>query len=270
MTTRTLLLLVGIPLLLLRAGEQYPSGTRSHAMGRSFMAAGGAWAVAANTARLAYYSQQSFSILYSPGLFQLHELRSAALAGTIPISTGVAGASIEHFGFDLYNETSIHTGIGFPLSENFAVGVSAAVYSLTIAGYGSTQQGTMNIGIIGKPFQQLELGCCWKNVACSRIGRTNERLPQILNLGLEYGPAEDFRFVMSLEKDVRYPLSLRAGLEKSFMDVFLLRCGTGDNPSTFTAGFSIRISSCEIGYGASSHSELGWTHQFEIHYNLGK
>jgi len=75
---------------------------------------------------------------------------------------------------------------------------------------------------------------------------------------------------VELEKDIRYPLSIKAGIEQVIFQMLRLRGGVANNPNKVSAGIAVRCSSVEFAYAGYSHADLGWTHQIELGYTLNE
>jgi hypothetical protein len=71
-----------------------------------------------------------------------------------------------------------------------------------------------------------------------------------------------------IEKDIRYNASVKAGIEKVFLNILALRFGIANNPDKYSAGIAFMYAGMECGYAGYSHAELGWTHQIEISFQF--
>jgi hypothetical protein len=71
-----------------------------------------------------------------------------------------------------------------------------------------------------------------------------------------------------MEKDIRYPASIKWGIEQIVFDVLAFQAGVANNPEKYSAGITVKYSFFEFGYAGYSHLDLGWTHQIEISFKL--
>ena len=268
---KALAILLGIPFTLVLAQDNNGRGVKAIALANAFVAvADNSWAVTYNPAGLAELDCPEVSAFFVPQQFGLPELKNVALSGTCPTTLGTFGASVEQFGFDLYRTSTIRFGHGVSLDSLFSVGGTVTVDRVAIARYGVTHTLTFDIGLLGRPVRDLQVGCCVRNFTSSTIGRGRERLPQYVLLGLCYLPVEGFRITSEAEKDLQFPLVLKVGVEQQFFGFLSLRCGVANNPEKVSAGLAVRYSAIEFGYAGYSHPELGWTHQIEICTRWGK
>jgi hypothetical protein len=90
-----------------------------------------------------------------------------------------------------------------------------------------------------------------------------ESLPFVLAVGAAW-TTERLRVVCDLEKDARYPVTVRAGIEFLPMDPLALRIGAVNAPASFAAGMGVLLASVEAQYAVSIHPDLGWTHSLGI------
>ncbi len=247
------------------APEDNGRGTKAISLANACVAiADDPWAISYNAAGLAQIPSVQISAFYIPRQFGLSELRTSALGASIRINPGTAGISIERFGFDLYHTTTLRVGYGGFLVSTLAMGMALNVQRISIERYGSANAAALDIGFLGWPTPHLALGFCLKNATATTLGRLHERLPESLAFGLAYTPTNDFLIVTELEKELEYPLVLKAGIEQTFLDFLSLRCGISNNPDKFSLGFAVRYAGMEFGYAGYSHTELGWTHQIDI------
>jgi hypothetical protein len=75
--------------------------------------------------------------------------------------------------------------------------------------------------------------------------------------------------VLEIEKDVRYTLSFRGGLEYFVNEYVDLRAGIGTQPTSFTAGLSINYNVFQFDYSIYNHQDLGITNQGSVTLNFG-
>jgi hypothetical protein len=267
---KALAIILVVPLVSLSAHENNGRGTKAIALANAFVAlADNPWAVSYNPAGLPQVCSPEVATFYIPQQFGIPELRTISISGSYAVNPGTVGAFIEQFGFDLYRTTSVGLGYGVSLEGGVSVGAAIDVERTSIARYGVSNDVTLDVGLLGRPLDKLTIGFCLKNITASRIGLNQERLPQYLTIGTCYTPFKDFCLVTEVEKDIQFPLVVKAGIEETFFEFLSVRCGVANNPDKFSAGIAIRYSSIEFGYAGYSHSDLGWTHQIEVAIQWG-
>lgn len=258
-----------VPSLTWAGGENNGRGVRAVSLANSFVAlADDPWTLRHNAAGLAGISSTQGSVFFVPQQFGLEELKTVAAVATIPFSFGTIGAGIDQFGFSLYKEMTVSLGIGKRIDWGISGGLTVNLHRFSIQRYGSSQQATVDFGLLAEITDDARLGCSIKNIWGATIGVTKDPLPQVLHLGASISPVSGLRVVIEAEKDIRYPTIAKVGVEQILFDILALRVGASNNPEKFSGGFGIRYAMFEFGYAGYSHSFLGWTHQIEIGVRL--
>ncbi len=264
---------LGIVLLLpltVVAAQDNGVGTKSIGMANAFVAvADDSWGISANAAGLVQCRGFVASAFFIPQQFGLPELRTIAASASFPVNPGTAAILVEQFGFELYRTTTIRIGYGILVSPVFALGVTAGLQRVAIQRYGSTTTKTVDLGCMGWPAPEIALGFALRNVTAATIGVQRERLPQSVHFGMTYSPLGGFSITSEIEKELQFPVVVKAGIDQTVLGFLSLRCGISDNPDKFSAGFAIRCAGVEFGYAGYSHTDLGWTHQLELTARFG-
>jgi hypothetical protein len=222
------------------------------------------WALYYNPAGLSSLRSFELSVFYLPQQFGLTELQTVSLATGLPTSFGTVAAAAEQFGFELYRETQISLGMGKAIDWGISGGFSVHLTRISIDHYGAAQAVTLDIGLVAQLQQPVQLGFGFRNLLGAVLGTSTDRLPQVFSLGVGYMPVKDVTAIVEGEKDIRYPLVVKAAVEQRFLDLLALRAGVSNNPDKFSMGIGIRYSPLEFSYAGYSHAQLGWTHQIEI------
>ncbi len=278
-----------------RAGGFEPSrhGTANLAMGSAVTAMpGNLWAAYYNPACLQVKSLQGGSLQggsLQGGSLQGGSLQSRALAGAVfyapsPLGfrelasggatirygwTSVAAAvSLYTSGFALYRESSLSVSAAWQPQAGVRIGLTSHYYNIAIERYGSVAVIGIDAGVL------LTLGDGWTaaasvmNLNQPKIGSViRERLPISISIGLACRPSAKLLLVADVQRNHRYPLHARIGLEYALADFLLLRSGAISEPGRFTAGIGIRYGGIRVDYAFLTHADLEGTHVFgiEIH-----
>jgi hypothetical protein len=249
--------------------ENNGRGTKAIGMANAFTAiSDNPWALSYNPAGLARISSIEFSAFLIPEQFGLPELRTTSFAVIFPFSFVTCGLKMEKFGFDLYSECEYSIGTAIPIKRDFSIGISLDYNRLNIANYGSANKLILNAGLIAWLSVDLSLGFSVHNITRASIGKNKDRIPQVINLGICWSFIETLNISLETEKDIRYPLSIKTGIEKILFDIIALRCGVANNPDKFSAGIAINYSHIEFSYAGYYHSDLGWTNQIELSFKF--
>jgi hypothetical protein len=261
--------LVLLPFTTFAGSENNHLGARPTSLAGAFVAIGGSpWSTVYNPAGLSVCRSFEGTMFIIPEQFGLKELRTIGAAATLPFGSATLGVLVDQFGFDLYRERRIAIGFGTPINGGIAVGGALNILRIEIDRYGIATVPSCEFGALLQVLDGLSLGFDWKNVTASRIAGTGESLPQIQSLGMCYAIAVDSRISFELEKDIRFPFSVKTGFEQSFLGALSIRLGVSNNPDLFSCGFGVRLGRYEFSYGGYSHPQLGWTHQIELSFRL--
>ncbi len=244
-------------------------GAKAIGMANTFVAiSDNVWAINYNPAGLAQIKGIQCSAFIIPEQFGLPELTTTAISVGVPFSFATFGLKMEKFGFDLYKEIELGIAGAIKLDQNVSIGLNLNLHRLDIDRYGTEQNVTLNGGILARVINNVNVGFNFSNITGTTIGSQNEKTPQVYAIGACWSPLNDLLVSIEIEKDVRYPSSIKAGIEQIVFDVIALRTGVANNPSKYSAGIGVRYSILEFGYAGYSHPDLGWTHQIELTLRL--
>jgi hypothetical protein len=253
----------------LHSMENNGRGTKAIGMANAFVAVSdNLWAINYNPAGLTQVTGIQCAAFIIPNQFGLPELRTTALAAAVPFSFATFALKAEKFGFDLYKETEVGMAFALKLDQNISGGLSLNLHRLDIARYGSTQNVIFNGGILAYALKGVKVGFNFNNMMGATVGRLGEKIPQLFALGACWSPLDDLLVSLEMEKDIRYPASIKWGMEQMVFDVLVFHAGVANNPEKYSAGIAVKYSFFEFGYAGYSHLDLGWTHQIEISFKL--
>jgi hypothetical protein len=253
----------------LHSMENNGRGTKAIAMANAFAAVSdNSWSVNYNPAGLLQIKQIECSAFIVPYQFGMSELRTTAFAITLPFSFSTVAFKAEQFGFDLYRETEFGAAFSVKLDQNIYGGLALNLCRLDIARYGSARHITFNVGLLGYILRNVKIGFCLNNITGTTMGRQSEKIPQICTLGVCWSLLDDLLMSVEMEKDIRFPASIKWGVEQKVFDVLAFRAGVSNNPGKYSTGIAVKYSSLEFGYAGYSHPDLGWTHQIDLSFRL--
>ncbi len=246
------------------AFEDIPAGGRPLGMGSAYTAvADGSECLLINPAGLSQSNGFSLCLFYSRP-FGLQELTYETVTSVLPTKYGNWGFGFQGFGNSLYRESSITVGWSCHVHQNFYFGIGFRSARLRIEKYGSHNAFIIDTGYILKLTDQCQWGASISNLFQSRIGISEEPLPQIMRTGVCYKPFQGILLSIEIDKDVRYPIETRAGTELRVLSPLALRFGFGRDPDFFSTGFGLTWKYCVFDYAFTTHPVLGTTHQGSI------
>ncbi|MCS7012953.1 MAG: helix-hairpin-helix domain-containing protein [Chloroherpetonaceae bacterium] len=271
--TAILLLSCLVGHLLYAQTPRLDKGARAIALGGAFTGlANSSFAVFYNPAGLALLPYREASFFYVQP-FGLPELADIAITYADPLllpqGWGSLGAAIRRFGFSLYNETAVSLTYARPFERRLFIGVSASYQLLSIQGYGYAGAVGLDIGILALITPDLSIGVAAMNLNRPAFSHSGETLAQVYMAGLSYRLLKSLRAFFDVEKDIRYPLSIKSGMEFEAVEAVALRAGFSTEPQRFTAGVGVRYSVFDADYALTTHPELGFSHYLTLSIRLG-
>jgi hypothetical protein len=250
--------------------ENTDIGARAVALNGAFTSlSNNSQAIFYNPSGLGQIKYREFSAFYSPAPFGLSELKTGALTYAEPFQFGVLGVGAKTYGFDLYRETNIILSYGNRFKGKIFYGFNVNYYNINIQNYNSATSFGLDIGTMAYITEFLRWGFFAKNITGSTIGESKEKIVQVYRTGFTVQPGKDINFLLEIEKDVKHPISVSAGLEYSFYDFLDLRAGVGSEPTSFSGGIGLNYNMFQLDYALYNSLDLGITHQGTISINFG-
>ena len=222
-----------------------------------------------NPAGLSQQNWREFSIYYSPSPFGLNKLANSSAAYHEPTEFGSFAFAYSNYGFDLYKENNIFVSYSNNVLSHFFFGATIAYRNLSIKNYGSDNSLTILLGGLVYLNNNLRIGFAIDNITNSTVGKSDNQIPMILNLGLSYTLLSKLVINTAIEKEIEKNASLHIGIDYEVIRYLNLRIGAMNEPSSFSAGIGINYSIFEIDYALFNHQDLGFTHQFGITLQFG-
>ncbi|MGB5872831.1 MAG: hypothetical protein WBG01_08600 [Bacteroidota bacterium] len=251
------------------AFEPFAEGARSAGRGEAVAAcAGDAWIAFLNPAALPTVKERMLGLTLVPDRFGLRELGRAAFVYVEPFPWGGLSLGGTKTGFELYRELAVRVACGVSLPGAFQIGIALTWYHLWIARYGSAWTVGVDAGLRVVLSDGFTYGVTASNINAPVIGSAREKLPQAFSTGIMVSPLESVHLSLDLAKDVRFPASLRMGVEISMLEMLALRCGTSTDPSMVACGLGVTALFMQIDYAMTYHSVLGMTHFFTFSLSL--
>ncbi len=202
------------------------------------------------------------AVYWTPSRFGMTELGAMAIEWNQGFSGFTAGAALQRFGYDVYSEHRLDVSAGMRVGGGLALGIRGVLHTVHIERYGSTAAAGLDAGLLFSPAERWHAGASVRHIAGGAFA-DGEELPLQMRLGVAWS-VSNLRLACDLEKDARYPLTVRTGVEFRPAKVLALRIGAVNTPATFTAGAGLLLSSVQAQYAVSVHPELGWTHSIGI------
>lgn len=245
------------------------SGARSAGMGNASVCLTDVWSNFNNQAGLGFIKQTSVGANYE-NRFGMKELSTKSVAAATPVKGGVFGVNVSSFGYTLYHENKYGLAFGKSFGEFLSAGIQMDYLSYNIAeGYGNKGFLTAEMGILAKPMKNLIIGAHLFNPTRTKLATyNNEKIPTLMNLGVNYIFSEKVFVAVEIEKDIDHKPSVKVGTEYHPIKEFYLRAGVSSNPSQPAFGFGLDLKNFKLDVSAQFHSVLGFSPQFGLSYRF--
>lgn len=234
---------------------------RSDALGNSTTALPQATGVQANPASRAGLETPTGSFYARQG-FGLSVLRYGAAHVAVPFGWGTVSSGLSSFGFEDYRE--VHASAGYARTFSFGTaralrtGATLRYYHTSISGYGSAAAVGVHLGLGVSLLRSLHLGAYATNVNGPTLA-DDEPLPRTLAVGVYYRAFSSVRVMADVFKDIRFPATVRSGIEVRPVHPLFLRVGLTTLPVRFSGGIGVRLGPLRASVAAEQHQVLGWS-----------
>lgn len=238
-------------------------GARSIGLGQTGVALPNhQWAIFSNSALIS--TDERRVSFYGFRYVGITEITDLAASVQLPTQLGSFSAGFHRYGFNLFNHTHLRLGYKKQVGQFHAGGSVSYSHVQQGGGYGSAGAIGINIGFAAQIIESLWLGARALNVNQPSYGGSEEFLPRDLAVGLSFLPSDRVLLTADAVKDVRFPLSLRAGAEVELISGLFTRAGISTRPETYAGGFGLVTDRLEINLGIQQHTPLGMSPALDI------
>lgn len=254
------ILIWAIPITIMaQNGLSYYGGVKGLALGHTGVTYRFAEGQFLNPATITYTSNLS-AALSSERRFEDSGITQIGLSITKDLnSAGSVGLIVQQVGVESYNQTKIGITYARKLMDNLSVGAQFHTQQYRIDQYGSKSVFNASIGMMMDVNKEITIGLAVHNpFPMDLVG--GEELPLTFILGADYRPSEKVTIFTEIEKDVDFPVIIKAGLEYLPVERVALRLGINSEPTSIHFGTGVHISkNIWIDIGLGYNQELGLT-----------
>ena len=253
--------------ILMATGPSFKSGAREAALANSVLTLGGTWSAWHNPAGMALVNAPAIGIAYT-NRYQLPELSTRSLAGSLPVLKGAIGVTYSYFGDQDYNEQKLAAGYAHPLGEKVFAGILIDYYSTRLPSeYDRASAIAGEIGFLAKPTEQLAIGMHLSNLSNVNYNQyMHEELPMFLNSGITYS-VKDFLISANLLLPKNANPSFGVGTEVNLIKNLGVRVGISNTEAfNFCFGFGYRLDNFRADIAFNRHPNLGYVSQLSFEY----
>ena len=162
------------------------------------------------------------------------------------------------------NGTTISVGAARSLSDNFSVGVNAAVEKLTIKRYASQ---TSYIGRIGFYFPFSSNLSFSTSVQLEKFSYLHETKLSGVAL-FSYSPIREFVLLGAIIKETEQLPELLIGMQYQLLNNIFIRTAIGISNGVYQGQLGYEFKKMKIGYGLAHHQQLGFSSTIQLQFYL--
>ncbi|MBN2366884.1 MAG: hypothetical protein EH225_13635 [Calditrichaeota bacterium] len=220
-----------------------------------------------NPALSAFSPGLLFSLVYIQP-YNLSELNSGGAIGRFSSKSFGSGLAFSAFGNDLYQENKITVNFskGF-LNQKFFVGLNLNWFSIRLKEFEGYDAPGIDIGIQYLIDSRVGMGFSVLNVNQPEINGISQQIPLITRWGLSICWSDRFSSYMAMEKDVRFPLSVRFAVQIKLAPFMSLYSGMTSYPSVPALGIGFIRKWITIQYAYQHHFDLGGSHLWGLTFS---
>ncbi len=199
-------------------------------------------------------------------LFQIKELKHEVWSVSAPVlGMGIAvGGSA--FGNPLYRESILALMIGKTIMKRLEIGISILNYQVRIRNYGQAAATGINISWRYYPAPDWYWNTSLRNINAPEIGRTRERLPQVITTGLGLQYRKNLKARLEWEQDLEYRGGLEFGLACEPVSWFGFSGGYASEPARINAGIFFSVNKLYIDYAIVFYQQIN---RFSMQMGMG-
>ncbi len=186
-------------------------------------------------------------------------LNDARLGIVMPIGQFTTGLGVMYYGDKLFNQMQIS---GLLVDEiGFArISLRGNYHQYYVQGYGYRSALTLDIGGVFTLSRQLSLAMVFQNLTRSGLwGEASSPLNSLMQIGLSYQPAAQFRLDMQLEKTIADPVGFRLGMEYQINETLSARTGFSPTASLAALGLGISWKNFTLDLAGNYQQQLGYS-----------
>lgn len=267
-TLKSFLVLILFSSHVLAGGDNDTHGARSGGLGGASLIYQDVWSAFNNQAGLAQLKKISAGI-FNESRFLLNETSTKGLAVAVPTTnSGVFGASMNYFGYSLYNEKKFGLAYAKAFGKNISAGIQLDYLNSEFAeNYGSKSIFTVELGFQANLSDKIRVGFHVYNPQKAKLADYNdEHTPAIMKIGAGYLFSDKVTWTLEAEKDLDASGTIKSGIEYRIADPLYLRCGINSNPVKSAFGIGILLGDFQLDLAADYHQVLGFTPQASLTY----
>ncbi|MBN1996446.1 hypothetical protein JW935_02765 [candidate division KSB1 bacterium] len=260
-------------LFVLKISDLWAVGEILNVGGRQVALAGACSALTTGPEQIFYnpgfvFSKRKMDVTFYYAHLYGTEIVHQAAAGIASLNKFCGGVGIQTLGHSKYSEKNLVVAGCASLHDKIYLGFGLDWLMVEIENYGRDAVPIVDAGFTVRLSDQLLWGGFVKNINHATIGQTKESITQTISAGFALEFLSNIAVSVDVVKDDYSLPDIRSGFEYGIFKTLVIRCGTGNRPGRFCAGFGLSLYSIYMDYGFQSHSDLGHTHFFSLGFNF--
>lgn len=222
------------------------------------------WSIFSNPALI--NSENVLTGFYGLRNYGIAEITDMAAFGSLPTNIGVGAIGFHKYGDSVFSETRFRFGYKNEW-ELLHFGLVFNYNHISFGGpYGSGGALGLDLGIAAMVIDQLWIGAKAMNInnPSYDFSGSTEALVRDLIIGFSYQLEDKTFFMLDIQKDVRFPVSYRSGLEILIIEDLKGRIGITTNPITYSFGLGYEKPSWGVNFAFQQHQVLGMSPGFDL------
>lgn len=243
----------------------YAVGSRSMAMGNSSVTFSDAWSYFNNPAGYASLEAAQVGLSYE-NRFLLKELQSQAIAAGIPLKFGCISIGAQTFGYRQFRSTKAGVGYSMKLTDHLLAGVQLNYQGVQLnENYGNKNTVSADLGVIIPISEKWRIGTSIINLGRAKLSDyQDDRFTTAIRLGTSYRFSKLVTITTEAEKDLDYPVRVKAGVEYQPIEHLYLRGGFTTSRAEYSFGLGYDFGLVQLDLGSSYDTTLGWSPNFSL------
>ncbi len=209
--------------------------------------------------------------IYSEQRFAETKLNSSSIAIVVPSKFINVGFSINHFGYELFNQQKFGLSLGKKLTRQFSLGVTFSYFEINISEQPHNGNLLGEFGLHYQPFLKWHLGMFIFNPTQSKYSLISyDRIPTYARFGASYDVSDKVQIISETEQTLNQNIVLRGGIKYQIHEIFSLSIGAANNPVYITFGTGIKLKNFKVDFAASIHQLLGISPHLSVSFPIEK
>ena len=236
-----------------------PIGAKSWSLGGCSAAQSDVFSSANNMASSTEIKSLQVGV-YNQTKFGMKQLNFVNTSLIFPNKWLLIGASINHFGYEKFNQQNIGFGISKKLNHSFSLGITLNYIALNIAEIENANAFVGSLSVFFKANKKLQFGLLIFNPTQSKYNIISYgNIVTFGRIGIKYLVNKNVYLTADANKTFFQDLVFRSGINYTLHPNLELSLGYANNPNYITFGFNTKLKQFDIFFANSFHQTLGLT-----------